>query len=47
MSRMSIFSCQLDPLKFNPFQQSVGSGKSGLAPNYYFACLSLNDIGKD
>ncbi len=46
MSRMSIFACFLDPLKFDPFQQSVGSAKFGLAPNYYFACLSLDDIGK-
>jgi hypothetical protein len=46
MCGMPIFAFKLDLLKFNPFQQSVGSGKSGLAPNDCFACIGLDDVGK-
>jgi len=45
MSSMSIFANLFDPLKFAPFQQPVGSEKSGLAPNYCFACFNLDDVG--
>jgi hypothetical protein len=37
MSGMPINSEKFDPLKFSPFQQTIGSGKSGLAPENCFA----------
>jgi hypothetical protein len=46
MCSMPILAEKFDPLKFSPFQQSVGSGKSGLASNYCFACYGLNDVGR-
>ncbi len=45
MSGVPIFTYKFDPLKFNPFQQSVGSGKSGLAPKNCFVCNGVDDMG--
>jgi hypothetical protein len=44
MSGMPIHSEKFDMLKFSPFQQSVGSGKSGLAPKNCFARNDVDDF---
>jgi hypothetical protein len=46
MSGVPIHSEEFDLLKFSPFQQSVGSGKSGLAPKNCFACDGVVKFGK-
>ena len=46
MRGMPIHSEKFDPLKFKPLQQSVGSGKSGLAPKNCFARNAVDDFEK-
>jgi hypothetical protein len=45
MSGMPIFAQKFDPLKFKPFQQSVSSGKSGLAPKNCLTCNGVDELG--
>jgi hypothetical protein len=46
MSSMSIFANFFNPLKFDAFQQLIGSEKSGLAPNFYLPVFFRMMLGK-